>query len=87
VISAKSLDLEEIPLSERELQIGSDLIRQMAAPFEPQKFVNEHQQKLQQLIDKKASGEKITLLKPKELKATAPDQLLRALEASLKKAA
>ena len=87
VISVKSLELEEIPLSERELQIGSDLIRQMAASFEPQKFVNEHQQKLQQLIDRKARGEKITLLKPKELKATAPDQLLRALEASLKKAA
>lgn len=87
VVSASSLDLGEIPLSERELQIGSDLIRQMAAPFEPQKFVNEHQKKLQQLIDRKSRGEKITLLKPKALKPTAPDQLLRALEASLKKAA
>ena len=87
VISAKSLDLQEIPLSERELQIGSDLINQMAAPFQPQKFVNEHQQKLQQLIDKKARGEKITLLNPRLLKPTAPDQLLQALEASLKKAA
>jgi DNA end-binding protein Ku len=87
VLSAKSLELEEIPLSERELQIGSDLIRQMTAPFEPQKFVNEHQKKLQQLIDKKARGEKITLLHPRTLKPTAPDQLLRALEASLKKAA
>jgi DNA end-binding protein Ku len=87
VIPARSLDLEEIPLSERELQIGSDLIKQMAAPFQPQKFVNEHQHKLQQLIDKKARGEKITLLSPKILKPTAPDQLLQALEASLKKAA
>ena len=87
VISAQSLELEEMPLSERELQIGSDLIRQMAAPFQPQKFVNEHQQKLQQLIDRKARGEKITLLHPKVLKPTAPDQLLKALEASLKKAA
>lgn len=87
VVSAGSLDLEEIPLSERELQIGSDLIRQMAAPFEPRKFVNEHQKKLQQLIDRKAHGETIELLKPKVLKPTAPDQLLQALEASLKKAA
>jgi len=87
VISAKSLELEEIPLSERELQIGSDLIKQMAALFEPRKFVNEHQQKLQKLIDRKARGEKITLLNPRILKPTAPDQLLRALEASLKKAA
>jgi len=87
VVSAKSLELEEIPLSERELQIGSDLIKQMAAPFQPQKFVNEHQKKLHQLIDRKARGEKIALLHPRTLKPTAPDQLLRALEASLKKAA
>jgi DNA end-binding protein Ku len=87
VISIKSLELEEIPLSERELQIGSDLIRQMAAPFQPQKFVNEHQQKLQQLIDRKARGEEITILHPRLLKPTSADQLLQALEASLKKAA
>ena len=87
VIAVKALELEEIPLSERELQIGSDLITQMAAPFQPQKFVNEHQQKLQQLIDKKARGEKITLLRPRLLKPTTSDQLLEALEASLKKVA
>jgi len=87
VIAAASLGLEEIPLSEKELQIGSDLIRQMAAPFQPEKFVNEHQLKLQQLIDQKARGEKITLLHPRLLAPTAPDQLLQALEASLKKAA
>jgi len=87
VIGAASLELEEIPLTEKELQIGSELIRQMAAPFAPQKFLNEHQLKLQQLIDKKARGEKITLLHPRLLEPTAPDQLLQALEASLKKAA
>lgn len=87
VIAAGALDLEEIPLTERELQIGSDLIRQMAAPFEPQKFVNEHQKKLQELIDRKARGEKIKLLPPRLLPPTAPDQLLQALEASLQKAA
>lgn len=87
VIGTASLGLEEIPLTERELQIGSDLIRQMAAPFEPEKFVNEHQQKLQELIDKKARGEKIRLLRPRVLEPTAPDQLLQALEESLKKAA
>jgi len=87
VIGVSSLDLEEIPLSERELQIGSDLIRQMAAPFAPEKFVNEHQQKLQQLIDRKARGEKIAILRPKILQPTSADKLLEALEASLKKAA
>ena len=49
VISVKSLELPEIPLSEKELKIGSDLINQLTAPFQPQKFENEHQKKLQKL--------------------------------------
>ena len=87
VVSVKSLALPEISLSEKELKIGSDLIDQMTAPFQPQKFTNEHEKKLQELIEKKARGEKITLQRPRLLKPTASDQLLQALEASLKKAA
>jgi DNA end-binding protein Ku len=87
VIPAKSLGLEKAPLSEKELKIGRDLINQLSAPFQPQKFENEHQKKLQDLIDKKARGEKIAVLRPRRLKPTAPDKLLQALEASLKKVA
>lgn len=87
VVSVQSLDLPEIPLAEKELKIGSDLIGQLTAPFEPRKFANEHEQKLRELIEKKARGEKLVLLRPKLLKPTAPDRLLEALEASLKKAA
>jgi DNA end-binding protein Ku len=87
VISVKSLELQEISLSEKELKIGSDLINQLAAPFQPQKFENEHQKRLQKLIEKKARGEKITVLRPRRLEPTASDKLLQALEASLKKVA
>jgi DNA end-binding protein Ku len=87
VIPVKSLELEHIPLSEKELKVGSDLINQLTAPFEPQKFQNEHQKKLQHLIDKKARGERIALLRPKRLKPTTSDKLLEVLEASLKKVA
>ncbi len=87
VISVQSLDLEEFSLSEKELKIGSDLINQLTVAFEAQKFENEHQKKLQNLIDKKARGEKIVLLRPRRLQATAPDKLLQALEESLKKVA
>ncbi|MGB9080536.1 MAG: Ku protein [Desulfuromonadaceae bacterium] len=87
VVAVKSLELQEILVSEKELKIGSDLINQLTAPFEPQKFKNEHQIRLQQLIDNKARGEKVVLLRPRLLQPTAPDQLLQALEASLKKAA
>jgi DNA end-binding protein Ku len=87
VIPVKSLDLPEVSLSEKELRIGSELIEKLAAPFEPKKFENEHQKKLLTMIEKKARGEKVVVLRPKHLKPTKSDQLLRTLEASLKKAA
>ncbi|HEU0264597.1 MAG TPA: Ku protein, partial [Geobacterales bacterium] len=65
VIAVSSLDLPAIPLAERELKIGSDLIQQLTAPFRPDKFINDHQQRLKQLIDKKARGEKVALLHPR----------------------
>lgn len=87
VIPVSALELPDIPLAEKELKIGIDLINQLTAPFQPEKFENEHEKKLQQLIEKKARGEKIVLLRPKLLKPTASDKLLEALEASLRKVA
>ena len=87
VIAVQSLGLQDVPVSEKELKIGTELIEKMAAPFEPGKFENEHQKKLQEMIEKKARGENIAILVPRRLKATESDQLLQALEASLKKAA
>jgi DNA end-binding protein Ku len=87
VVSVKSLELPEVSLSEKELAIAADLVHRLSAPFEPARFRNEHQKKLQELIDKKARGEKIAILRPKRVKHTDPDKLLQALEASLKKVA
>ncbi len=87
VIPVGSLDLEDVPLAEKELKIGSELIEKLTAPFEPQKFENEHQKKLQDMIEKKARGEDIAVVPPRRLKPTESDKLLKALEESLKKAA
>lgn len=87
VVAVNALGLQEIPVSEKELKIGRDLIMQLTAPFVPQKFANEHEKKLRQLIEKKARGEKVALLRPRVLKPTGADELLQALEASLKKVA
>jgi DNA end-binding protein Ku len=87
VASAASLGLQDVPLSERELAIGSELIDKLTAPFEPLKFEDEHQKKLQEMIEKKARGENIAVLSPRRLKPTEPDELLQVLEAGLKKAA
>lgn len=87
VVPAASLGLQDVVLSEKELMIGSELIDKLTAPFEPQKFENEHQKKLQDMIEMKARGEKIAVLSPRRLQPTESDQLLEVLEASLKKAA
>ena len=87
VIPARLLELQKIPLSEKELKIGIDLIGHLTGPFHPEKFEDEHQKKLRDLIDKKVRGEKIVIMRPRRLKPTEPDKLLEALEASLKKVA
>ncbi len=87
IIPVKSLEIQKFSLSEKELKVGSELINHLAAPFQPHKFKDEHQKKLQKLIDKKARGEKILVLHPRRLKPTEPDKLLQVLEASLKEAA
>lgn len=86
VIGVQSLELPEIPVTEREVSIGLDLIGRLAAPFEPGKYVDEHQERLRGLIERKARGEKVAHLRPRTPKPTPPDKLLEALEASLRKA-
>ena len=87
VLSAQSLGLETFSPSAKEIETGSELINRMAVHFQPQKYKNEHVKKLLALIEKKARGEKIALLKPRHLKTTKPGKLLEALQESLKRAA
>jgi DNA end-binding protein Ku len=87
VIKAQSLSLENFPLSEKEISIGAELINKLAVAFKPEQYADEHRKKLQSLIEKKARGEKISLLRPKVLKTTPPGKLLDVLKRSLKKAA
>jgi DNA end-binding protein Ku len=87
VVPVKSLELGKIPLSEKELKIAADLIGHLTGTFHADQFEDEHQKKLRALIDRKARGEKIPILRPRKLRPTKPDKLLEALEASLKKVA
>ncbi len=87
VVSAASLGLHDAPLSEKELRIGSELIRQLAVDFDPMDITSGHEARLRELIEKKARGENIAVTRPRQLKPTEPDELLQVLEASLKKAA
>lgn len=87
IVQAKSLGLESFELSEKEVSIGSELINKLTVKFQPNKYVNEHQKKLRDMIEKKALGKKIALFTPKHLKPTTPGKLLEVLEKSLEKVA
>jgi DNA end-binding protein Ku len=87
VVAVESLGIRDVPVTEKEIVIGTELIGKLSAPFEPKKFKDEHQKKLLEMIAKKARGEKITVLPPKRLVPTESNKLLQALEASLKQAA
>ncbi len=87
IVQAKSLGLESFELSEKEVSIGSELINKLSVEFQPEKYENEHQKKLRDMIQKKAAGQKIALFSPKHLKPTSPGKLLEVLQKSLKKAA
>jgi DNA end-binding protein Ku len=87
VVAVESLELQDVPLTEKELAIGTELVEKLSVPFEPKKFTDEHQKRLLEMISKKAKGEKITVLAPKRLTPTESGKLVQALEASLKQAA
>jgi len=87
MISAKSLELGKLSLSEEELKTGRVLLDQLTGSFESQEFKNEHEKKLRTLVERKARGEKIAIVLPKGVKPTTSDKLLKTLQASLKRVA
>jgi DNA end-binding protein Ku len=71
--------------SERELQMASQLVESLSAPFDPDKYHDNYREKVLALIEAKADGEIIT--RPEPAAETAPVvDLMAALEASLARA-
>jgi len=87
LVPVQSLGLESFELSEKEVAIGSEIINKLTVAFQPEKYVNDHQKKLKEMIEKKAHGRKVELFTPRHHTPTTPGALLDALEKSLKKVA
>lgn len=82
-------DVKEIPVSyekpdvtEAELSMAEQLIRGMEAPFEPEKYRDEFQERLKALIADKIAGRETAA--PREEKRGAIVDLMEALKASVK---
>lgn len=67
--------------SETELKLAAQLVDSIAGDFEPQRWQNEHRERLRELIAAKASGDKIKVFKPRPAAQTT--SLADALRASI----
>ena len=86
VLSPDRLDeldsVEETEATDRELKMAEQLIDSLSGDFEPERFKDEYRERVLDLIERKAAGEKIAVQPQAEEPAAAPD-LMAALEASL----
>jgi DNA end-binding protein Ku len=76
-------DLDEVEVSDKELEMARQLVDSLGAPFEPDKFHDTYREAVLELIDRKASGDE-TVATP--LSDDEPDKvidLMAALEASV----
>jgi DNA end-binding protein Ku len=75
-------DLDAVAPSEREVKMAEQLIESLSTDFEPERYRDEHREKVLALIEAKAEGQEVVT-------ATAPEEpsrvvdLMAALEASL----
>lgn len=87
-VSSLKEDLESDvagPADKRQVALAQQLIESLSAEFEPKKYKDHHRERVQEIIEKKAKGKKITV---EDVVAPAgrTADLLVALEASLAKA-
>ncbi|WP_066174049.1 Ku protein [Bacillus marinisedimentorum] len=72
---------ESADLNEKELKMAIQLIEQLTAPFEPEKYKDDYRESLMDVIQQKISGEDIKVAKKAPKKNVA--DLMEALQASI----
>lgn len=84
IVPARTLEVPEAKLGDRERKMAQYLVTEMSGPFEPEKFHDEFHEALQELIRAKAAGKKVKAKRAPSRAPTGEDQLAKALEASVK---
>jgi DNA end-binding protein Ku len=81
--SVPELEQGEAKLSKREADVAKTLVSQLDSKFQPHRYKDSYREALLKLIERKANGEQIEV--PADEPATAQDDLLAVLEASVKR--
>lgn len=69
--------------AKKEVDLAKKLIETLAGPFKPEKFHDEYKQNVEELIEKKRKGQKVTPIR--QPKAAPVIDLMQALQQSLSK--
>lgn len=78
--------MEDVGLSDRELQMAEQLIDSLTEPFEPERFEDSYRNRVLELIERKAAGEEeVVPVAPPPAEEKVVD-LMAALEASVRDA-
>ncbi len=90
VVAASDVDLfdglDDVDVSDRELEMARQLISSLEADFEPDKHSDTYRMAVLDLIDRKAAGEETVIAAPVDEGAGSVVDLMAALEASVAEA-
>lgn len=77
---------KKVEIRDQEVKMARQLIQQLQSDFEPERFVDEYRQKLEELVEKKVSGQEVTVAVAPEEEPAAVVDLMEALKASVEQA-
>lgn len=86
LVPVGSLELPRVKLDKRELEVANYLIETLAADWDASRYVNDYDQQVHELIERKARGEQVEVHRHRRPRSTRSDRLLETLEASVKAA-
>lgn len=79
------MDLGDVELQDRELEMAQRLIASLEADWEPDRYEDQYHERLQEFLEDKAAGREVTVEEPDEGPGEVVD-LMAALERSLSEA-
>jgi DNA end-binding protein Ku len=83
---ARNAKGENAKLSDKEIELGADLIENMSEEFNPEKYRNEYRERVQAMLDEKSKGQEITVAAPEAPRHAQIIDLMQALKQSIEKA-
>jgi DNA end-binding protein Ku len=77
---------ENVKLSDKEIELGADLIENMSDGFNPEKYHDDYRERVQAMLEEKSKGGEITVAAPEAPRHAQIIDLMQALKQSIEKA-